>query len=64
MDRGLAGDLRKWINEWRKRWKPFFWTKSAAEILETLSAQRSRFNELPQTLNVSRGLHTSQISFR
>jgi len=30
--------IRKWINEWNKNPKPFVWTKSADEILETLAA--------------------------
>jgi hypothetical protein len=34
----LETDIRKWINEWNKSPKPFVWTKSAEEILETLAA--------------------------
>jgi transposase len=30
-------DIRKWINEWNKRPRPFVWTKSADDILETLA---------------------------
>ena len=33
----LETDIRKWINEWNKEPKPFVWTKSADEILETLA---------------------------
>ena len=38
-------DIRKWINEWNKNPKPFVWTKSADEILETLAAYCSRIND-------------------
>ena len=34
----LETDIRKWINEWNKNPKPFVWTKTADEILETLAA--------------------------
>ncbi len=34
----LENDIRKWITEWNKNPKPFTWTKSADEILETLAA--------------------------
>jgi hypothetical protein len=33
---------RKWINEWNKNPRPFVWTKSAEEILETLAAYCQR----------------------
>jgi transposase len=33
---GLA-DIRKWINEWNKDPKPFVWTRSADEILESIA---------------------------
>jgi transposase len=32
----LEADIRKWINEWNKDPRPFAWTRSADEILETL----------------------------
>src|ERR1700722_14163128 len=38
----LETDIRKWINEWNKNPKPFVWTKSADEILETLAAYCQR----------------------
>jgi transposase len=41
----LETDIRKWINEWNKEPKPFVWTKSADEILETLAAYCSRIND-------------------
>src|ERR1700735_2423761 len=34
----LEADIRKWTNEWNKNPRPFVWTKSADEILETLAA--------------------------
>jgi transposase len=33
----LENDIRKWINEWNKDPRPFIWTKSADDILETLA---------------------------
>jgi transposase len=41
----LENDIRKWINEWNKDPRPFIWTKTADEILETLAAYCSRINE-------------------
>jgi transposase len=41
----LEADVRKWINEWNKDPKPFVWTKSADEILETLAAYCQRIND-------------------
>jgi transposase len=38
----LEADIRKWINEWNKDPRPFIWTKSADEILETLAAYCQR----------------------
>jgi transposase len=38
----LETDIRKWINEWNKNPKPFAWTKTADEILETLAAYCQR----------------------
>jgi transposase len=38
----LETDIRKWINEWNKAPKPFVWTKTADEILETLAAYCQR----------------------
>ncbi len=34
----LETDIRKWISEWNKNPRPFAWTKTADEILETLAA--------------------------
>ena len=38
----LETDIRKWISEWNRDPKPFVWTKSADEILETLAAYCQR----------------------
>jgi hypothetical protein len=37
--------LRRWINERNARPKPFVWTKTADEILDTLAAYRQRIND-------------------
>jgi hypothetical protein len=34
----LETDIRTWINEWNRDPKPFVWTKTADEILDTLAA--------------------------
>jgi transposase len=41
----LETDIRQWINEWNKNPKPFVWTKTADEILETLAAYCSRITD-------------------
>ncbi len=33
----LETDIRRWINEWNKHPRPFIWTKSADDILETVA---------------------------
>jgi transposase len=38
----LEDDIRKWINEWNTNPRPFAWTKSADDILETLAAYCQR----------------------
>jgi hypothetical protein len=38
----LETDIREWISEWNNNPKPFVWTKTADEILETLAAYCSR----------------------
>ncbi len=40
----LEADLRKWTSEWNKNPKPFVWTKTADEILDTLAAYCQRIN--------------------
>jgi transposase len=41
----LEADVRNWINQWNKDPKPFVWTKTADEILETLAAYCQRIND-------------------
>ena len=38
----LETGIRKWINEWNKDPRPFVWTKTADEILQTLAAYCER----------------------
>jgi len=40
----LEADIRKWINEWNKDPKPFVWTKTADEILDSLASYCQRIN--------------------
>jgi transposase len=44
----LEADLRKWTNEWNKNPKPFIWTKTADEILDTLAAYCQRITSSEQ----------------
>ncbi len=41
----LETDVRKWINEWNTDPKPFVWTKTTDQILDTLAAYCSRIND-------------------
>jgi transposase len=41
----LEKDIRKWISEWNKNPRPFIWTKTADEILETLAAYCGLIND-------------------
>jgi transposase len=41
----LENDIRKWITEWNKNPKPFVWTKTADQILETLAAYCGLIND-------------------
>jgi transposase len=41
----LEADVRRWINEWNTDPKPFVWTKTADEILNTLAAYCTRIND-------------------
>jgi transposase len=41
----LEADIRKWINEWNANPRPFAWTKTADQILETLAAYCWRIND-------------------
>jgi transposase len=38
----LEASLRQWTNQWNKNPKPFIWTKTADEILDTLAAYCQR----------------------
>jgi hypothetical protein len=38
----LETDVRHWINEWNANPKPFVWTKTADQILDTLAAYCQR----------------------
>ncbi len=42
---GLRADVQAWINAWNADPKPFVWTKTADEILETLAAYCQRIND-------------------
>lgn len=41
----LETEVRKWINQWNKDPKPFVWTKTANQILDTLAIYCSRLND-------------------
>lgn len=41
----LEADIRSWINDWNADPKPFVWTKTADQILETLAAYCSRITD-------------------
>lgn len=41
----LERDIRQWIKEWNKDPKPFIWTKTADQILDTLAAYCQRIND-------------------
>ena len=41
----LEADVRRWINEWNANPKPFVWTKTADQILDTLAAYCQRIND-------------------
>ena len=41
----LEADIRKWITEWNKNPRPFVWTKTAEEILETLATYCQRITQ-------------------
>ena len=54
----LETDIRKWINEWNKNPKPFVWTKTADEILETIAEYCQRISapaSQPQAANPKPG---------
>lgn len=41
----LKADVQQWINEWNANPKPFVWTKTAEQILETLAGYCQRIND-------------------
>jgi transposase len=41
----LEADIRQWINHWNADPKPFVWTKTADQILETLRSYCTRIND-------------------
>jgi transposase len=41
----LEADVRKWINEWNADPKPFVWTKTSDQILDTLASYCQRIND-------------------
>ena len=41
----LENDIRKWITEWNKSPRPFVWTKSADDILETVAEYCQRITD-------------------
>ena len=43
--RDLNADIRAWIETWNDDPKPFLWTKTADQILESISRYCSRINE-------------------
>jgi hypothetical protein len=44
----LEADVRRWINEWNANPKPFVWTKTPDQILDTLTAYCHRINDSRQ----------------
>jgi hypothetical protein len=42
----FEADIRRWISEWNRDPKPFVWTKTADESLDTLAAYCQRINDL------------------
>ena len=43
--RALNADIRAWIDSWNENPRPFVWTKTADEILESISRYCTRINE-------------------
>jgi hypothetical protein len=43
--RQLNADIRAWIDSWNHDPKPFVWTKTADEILESIARYCRRINE-------------------
>ena len=43
--RDLNTDIRDWIDTWNQDPRPFVWTKTAEQILDTLAAYCERIND-------------------
>jgi hypothetical protein len=41
----LAGDITAWVQNWNDDPKPYIWTKTADQILESLSAYCNRISD-------------------
>jgi hypothetical protein len=41
----LEAGIREWTSAWNKNPKPFVWTKTADDILDTLTAYCHRIND-------------------
>jgi hypothetical protein len=41
-DHALEVDIRRWIKAWNEEPRPFVWTKTAGEILQSLSKYMSK----------------------
>jgi hypothetical protein len=41
----VAADIPNWVNAWNKDPKPFVWTRTASEILDTLAAYCRRIKD-------------------
>jgi hypothetical protein len=41
----VRADIRTWTNHWNADPKPFVWTKTADQILETLAGYCTRIND-------------------
>jgi hypothetical protein len=43
--RELNADIRDWIDRWNENPKPYMWTKSAEQILETIAGYCTRITD-------------------
>jgi transposase len=43
--RALEKDIRAWVNAWNDNPKPFVWTKTAGQILESLGRLMTRISD-------------------
>ncbi|HVI35590.1 MAG TPA: IS630 family transposase, partial [Gaiellales bacterium] len=41
----LENDVRQWINNWNKDPKPFVWTKTAEDILQSLAKYIAKISD-------------------